>query len=253
MEKHRQMMIDFNSIQKFYKIHPHFAIAYGGDGTVLNVIKDNPNKTIIPIRNYGLCEKHKQMYNMLLSDDVNMQHRIIKNIDHTTCNYLKWTFANNSQKGISEIVVKNCDPTSAIRFNLSVNGSYIVKNAIADGLIASTTYGSTGYFKSISRCSFNCAGIGLAFIAPMQNLSTGIYSIESQIDIEFVRNASIIITADKSTEQLDVSANDVIHISQMTDNAAELIGLKDFHCNQCRMLRHAANENGDIIEDLYIK
>ena len=245
-------MIDQASILAFSKLHPKYVVAYGGDGTVLNVVKDNPNKSIIPIRNYGLCEKHQQMYDKLLSNDSVLCNNILKNVDRVQCHYLKWMFKDKTQYGISEVVVKNCDPTSAIRFNLSVNGSYIVKNAIADGLIASTTYGSTGYFKSISRCSFSCGGIGLAFIAPMQNLSTGIYPTESQIVIEFVRNATIIATADKSIEQLCMSNGDAICIQQST-NAVELVGLKDFHCNCCRMLRHAANENGETIEDLYIK
>lgn len=233
-----------------------YVVAYGGDGTVLDVIRKNPNKTIIPVRNYGLCEYHKNRYNLMFDGLESDAYNMLRSLNTDKCYYLQWKcFHNNvdfNDKGISEIVVKNSDPTSAIRFNLVVDHKCIVKNAIADGLIASTTYGSTGYFKSISRCSFNCDGIGLAFIAPMQNLSNCILPINSNIDIELVRDAEIIVTSDKTKVNMNLKAGEHITLFR-TNDFVTLIGLDAFHCSNCRMLRHAADENGDIIEDLYIK
>ena len=34
-------------------------IAFGGDGTFLQAVRNNPGKVIIPVRNYGNCSNHK--------------------------------------------------------------------------------------------------------------------------------------------------------------------------------------------------
>ena len=57
-------------IAQFEAKNKNFAIAYGGDGTVLDVIKKtNGKKAIIPVRNYGLCEEHKNILAEILDKD----------------------------------------------------------------------------------------------------------------------------------------------------------------------------------------
>lgn len=53
-------MFDYReAIAQFEREHKNIAIAYGGDGEVLNVVqRTEGKKAIIPFRNYGLCEKH---------------------------------------------------------------------------------------------------------------------------------------------------------------------------------------------------
>ena len=72
---------------------------------------------------------------------------------------------------LAEVQVKNKDITSALRFNVFVNGKKYYDNVIADALLASTPLGSTGYWKSITRMIFR-DGYGMTFIAPTVGISS---------------------------------------------------------------------------------
>ena len=236
-------------IAQFEVKNKNFAIAYGGDGTVLDVIKKtNGKKAIIPVRNYGLCEEHKNILAEILDKD---SDRVLK---QTLCPFLEYTFSNGTSKnrGIAEVVVKNVDPTCAVRFNLYVDGKEYMKNVIADGIVMSTAYGSTGYFKSVARCIFNMDAIGIAFIAPTQGINNIILNSTSKIKVEFVRSADVIVTADKFKDKLFVDANDFIEVERVPEQIA-IFGLEEFHCQQCRALRHSAYEAGQEVQDKYAK
>ena len=244
-----QTNIDYSKAIANYEKQHKIAIAYGGDGTVLDVVrKTNGKKSIIPIRNYGLCEEHQGMLQKILDGTYD------KDLKLTLCPFIRYDFANgtSSEKGIAEVTVKNIDPTSALRFNLHVNKKCYMKNVIADGVVFSTSYGSTGYFKSVARCIFNIDAIGVAFIAPTQGVNNLILDCAQAIDLEFVRSADIVVTADKYKDKIHVSPYDRISIERMSEQVS-IFGLEEFHCQQCRALRHSSYENGQEIQDMYVK
>ena len=236
-------------ISRYESAHKNIAIAYGGDGTVLDVIRQTSNKkAVIPVRNYGLCNKHEHYLESILGSALD---RCLKS---TLCPFIEYSFCNGASKnrGIAEVVVKNVDPTCALRFNLHIDGKAYMKNVVADGIIMSTAYGSTGYFKSVARCIFNVDAIGIAFIAPTQGINNIVLDSTSKIKVEFIRSADVIVTADKSKDKLIVKANDFIEVERIPEQAM-LLGLDEFHCQQCRALRHSIVEDGVIVQDQYAK
>lgn len=57
-----------DEIRRFEQRFPQYAIAYGGDGTVLECIeKTAGRKAVFPFRNYALCSKHMHRLEDFLS------------------------------------------------------------------------------------------------------------------------------------------------------------------------------------------
>lgn len=236
-----------SKIAEYEKKHSNVAISYGGDGTVLDVVRQTKgDKAIIPIRNYGLCKKHSN-YLMSILDGTSEEK-----LKLTLCPFLEYNFCNGTSKnrGIAEVVVKNIDPTCALRFNLYVGDKAYMKNVVADGIIMSTAYGSTGYFKSVARCIFNMDAIGIALIAPTQGINNIILDSTSRVKVEFIRSADVIVTADKYKDKLAVKENDIIEVERVPEQVS-IFGLDEFHCQECRTLRHSIVEDGIQIQDQY--
>ena len=62
---HSMNIIDY--IKAFENANKNCVIAYGGDGTLLDVARKNEfKKAVFPIRNYGLCDEHKLLFEELL-------------------------------------------------------------------------------------------------------------------------------------------------------------------------------------------
>ena len=245
MKDYRQQIADFE------KAHKNITIAFGGDGEVLNAVKRTEGKkAIIPFRNYGLCEKHESRLDDFLAGKEGQ-----KDLKLQRCPFIEWNLHRSdkllSNRGIAEIVFKNADITKALRFNVYVNGNLYLKNVICDAGLVSTRYGSTGYFKSASRCIFSLDGIGVAFVAPTQGISNLVLSNTSRIEFEFVRDAKIVISADTTTETTEVEAGNKLEVRELPD-AVSIFGLSEFHCYSCRKKRHSAVEAGVSLQDQYV-
>lgn len=248
-------------IEAFEKSSKNIAIAYGGDGEVLNVVRRTEGKkAIIPFRNYGLCDKHLDR----LDDFFAENPKNTKGLKLTRCPFIEWheltidgKEANVSYgqplsgRGIAEVAFKGVDITKALRFNVYVDHKLYLKNVICDAGIVSTRYGSTGYFKSASRCIFNCDGIGVAFVAPTQGISNLVLKNTSTIEFEFLREAEIVVSADTSTRKTTVDKGSRIEVREIPD-AVSIFGLEEFHCFECRQKRHSIIEAGVPIQDQYI-
>ena len=253
-------------IEAFEKRQKNIAIAYGGDGEILRVVKQTGSKkAIIPFRNYALCDEHAGRLESFLSCKEDQ-----KDLEMTRCPFIEWKKVILSDvdtvsgskikmfvpvmsaseeikgKGIAEIAIKSADITEALRFNVYVDDKLYLKNVISDGAIVSTVYGATGYFKSIARCIFNGSNIGIAFIAPTQGINNLILDCKSRIRFEFLRNFEIVVSADKTYQRLNVSRNECIEVSEIPD-AVSIFGLSEFHCFKCREKRHSVVENGNVI------
>ena len=149
------------------KENPDVVITFGGDGTLLGAERDFPAVPKLPLKESGIG-----------------YHAIQKPIEETlelfTGNKLQIrqyfklevTFGEKKFLALNEVTIRNSLPTSALRFSVEshpeqrpinighVEGSPTI--LIGDGLIVSTPYGSSGYFYSVTRKTFE-SGIGLAF------------------------------------------------------------------------------------------
>ena len=126
-------------------------ISLGGDGTLLSSERHFPGTPKLPIRdseNCIKCPKHQEeiILEKLKNNELNL----------TKHQKLKAEFKKNTLVALNDIVIRNALPTDAIRFLVSLNGKLLVDDQfIGDGVVASTPFGSSGYFKSITQRIFS--------------------------------------------------------------------------------------------------
>jgi len=259
-------------VRDFYHRNPGYKIAYGGDGEILRAVAEFRGKDvgIIPIRNYGQCKAHKSLLKKVLTTKslVNLpimfDMQICRRIAYWKTDVLEPVIEHepifykhiDGEDGIAEIAIKSTDITSALRFNFYVNGMLYMKNVIADGLVASTKFGSTGYFKSVARCIMGCESLGIAFIAPSQGISNIILDAQSYVEIEFLRGASVSMSADKQMSDFYAHPGQRIKIASLEDPElpeVRLYGLSTFQCQECRAGRNSIFEAGVPVQDKYIE
>lgn len=207
-----------------------YVISYGGDGTLLDAFNVFPNKIIIPIRDYSRCDIHNDICKYFFS----------KKIENYDILNIKSSNENINVEGISEFVLRNDDMTRAIRFDLYINDKPYALNSIGDGLIISTSLGSTGYFKNITNMFFT-DGIGIGFLNNAQRMSNLIIPKNSKIKIILNRgNAQWSID---HNIYMSMEGNE-FEINIDDKNSFKLFGYKDhFMCKDCRDKRHSGYVN----------
>lgn len=223
-------------IADFEKKSKNIVISYGGDGTLLETFHKNPDKAIIPVRNYGQCDAHKN----LLDDILNGTTKCKADLKLKLCDLLEC----EETCALSEIQIVSANPTQCLRFNVYLNNKIFMNNVIANGVIASTILGSTGYFKSVARTIFR-EGFGLGFICPTYGINNVVLKQTDWITIEFVRSAKAIISWDNITQQFDIESGMIKNIRLATENVS-LFGYDIFMCKDCRKGR-----NSTIVNDQY--
>ena len=237
-----------NEIQKILQDkYKQMLISYGGDGTLAQSWEKARKQKIglLPIRNYGRCERHEKILQSLINGDFAVKDFQYKQTLHPLVSFCLNGNDVTSGLALAEVQVKNKDITSALRFNVFVNGKKSYDNVIADALLASTPLGSTGYWKSITRMIFR-DGYGMTFIAPTVGISSVILKQTDSIKIQFVRKADILIGYDKKVLNENVNPNDEIDIMISPENIS-IFGYDEFMCYDCRK-----NRNSTILQDQFI-
>lgn len=245
-------------ITRFGNTSKDVAVLYGGDGTLVGEWRKHRSRKggrcLLPIRNYGLCQKHLEFYTKFFG--VQEDH------DDTECDdtadnlsvkqflfpVLRGDFKDkgldNYLDALSEFTIVGNDPTAAIRFNIKVNEKPIVENVIANGLIFATKLGSTGYFKSVARTIFT-QGIGIGFIAPTYSVPNIVVGTADRVKFELVRDAELVVSADKLTQEVDAKAGWSFDVVDACDNVS-ILGYDHFMCPECRK-----NRNSTLVNDNY--
>lgn len=225
--------------------HKNVIISYGGDGTLASMWRTAKaqKKPILPVRNYGRCQKHEEMLKTLLDCKSEKELSLKMSVNPIIGFRVNDDIA--SSVALAEVQLKNKDITSALRFNVYVNGKRYYDNVIADAVIASTPIGSTGYWKSVTRTIFR-EGFGLAFLAPTVGISSLVLKPTDSVKIELVRDAVVSIAADKEVNSRECMKGDTVNISLEQDNMS-IIGYDEFMCFECRKLR-----NSTILQDQFI-
>ena len=244
-------MNDNDLLKKFNssKQAKHIVIAYGGDGELLKVISQTGDKKgIIPVRNYGRCEKHANLLEEIV--DGSNEKLVLKYSKHSFIDYAfnneTKLFLNQVKAPVAEIVWKSANPTCAMRFSVYVNGKTYMKQCIADGVIFSTALGSHGYFKSVARTIFNDNdSCGIGFISPTYGLCNLVLKSTDKVKIVLERSIDSTLSGDKCFKCIEAHEGDELDLQLSVDGVA-LYGYDVFCCPECRKYR-----NSTLVNDQY--
>lgn len=213
---------------KIVNSSPEVIISYGGDGTLLSSERKYPGIPKLPIRDSQVCRKclnhqERKVLDRLLHGKLPLkEHKKL----HTNI-YGKDLYALN------DFVVRNSDPAHTIRFQIlqDLLSSGIL---IGDGIVVATPFGSTGYFKSITRKYFE-AGFGLAFNNTTERIKPLYLDENDKLTFQLIRG--------KATLTLDNDPH-IYHIPEGTrlsfeisDKTARIYSDSSLRCPNCQVIR----------------
>ncbi len=135
---------------KIVRSNPDIVVSFGGDGTLLSAEREYPGIPKLPVRDSLICNKCPK----------HLDPVVLKKLKQGTLKFKKepkiqTKVLNKDFYALNDFVVRNQDAIHAIRF--AVNKKFY----IGDGIVVSTPFGSSGYFKSITGKTFS-SNFGLA-------------------------------------------------------------------------------------------
>lgn len=206
----------FHYLEKSNK--PDIIISLGGDGTYFYNERKFPNIPKLLVRDNSICRlcslyDIKDIF-LILNKLNNREFEIIENIK------LLCKFKNKKLQAVNDIVIRNKNQYEAIRFNLSINKK-TYKNIIGDGIIVSTSFGSTGYYNSITKSKFT-RGLGLALNNINENKTRLDIKENNIIKFKLLRGLST-ISSDNDKKLITLKENNEAIIQKSKDKAFILL------------------------------
>lgn len=212
--------------QKGFEIvssNPDLIISFGGDGTLLSTERNYPGIPKLPIRDSLICKKcDNHTDEKVLEKLLKGKLKLVEYKKLVTEILYKGFFALN------DFVVRNSDPTHTIRFR--VDGKF----AMGDGIVVSTPFGSTGYFKSITGKGFN-KGFGLAFNNTTQKIAPLFLKEGESLNFELVRGKAT-LSLDNNPEIFIIDEGSEL-IFKMSEKVAKIYTDTSLRCNKCVVIR----------------
>lgn len=203
--------------------NPDVIISYGGDGTLLSAERQYPSIPKLPLRNSQICNKCAEhtdevMIKKLLSNKLNLKE--YKKIE--TILLYKTFYALN------DFVIRNSDPTHSIRFN--ANGKYF----IGDGIVIASSFGSTGYFKSITGKSFE-TGFGVAFNNTTEKVPPVFLQDKDTLTFNLKRGKTT-LSFDNSPNIFNIDEDSELKF-KLSDKVAKIYEPTSLRCPNCQIIR----------------
>jgi len=190
--------------------NPDFVLAYGGDGTLLFAEKLYPTIPKIFVKHKSSCRNCK-----LLNLEEVLKKVASKN--YKLKEFIKLEASVNGKKviALNDINIHYAPP-EALRFFVYVNGEKVNNEFIGDGVVVSTPFGSSGYFKSITRKKFS-KGIGVAFNNTTKSQKPKIVNENLKIVVKISRGKGIVVADNQ--KPIKIKKGNKIEIKKFKKNA----------------------------------
>ncbi|MBI2593570.1 hypothetical protein HYW44_02925 [Candidatus Daviesbacteria bacterium] len=208
---------------------PDVIISYGGDGTLLSAERKFPGIPKLPIRDSKVCKKCS-----FHSTETLLEFLGQRRLNFQDFPKLEAKFESYDILAINDIVIRNSTPMHALRFRVLKNNEPVKPDVfIGDGIVATTPFGSTGYYQSITRQTLN-EGFAIAFNNTTLQIEPLKFTFEDEIKMIVVRGPGS-LSSDNSSKILFLKEGDEVRIFASTAKAR--IFMDTLRCNNCVILR----------------
>ncbi|NQU98818.1 NAD(+)/NADH kinase [Candidatus Woesearchaeota archaeon] len=200
--------------------NPDFVISLGGDGTFLYSEQLYPDVPKLLIRDSKICKKCVGDNRETILDFIKMNAYDIKEEMK-----LETSFGKNKLVAVNDVIVRNKNLNQAIRLEIHIDGERKHAELIGDGLVVSTPFGSTAYFNSITRETFD-RGIGVAFNNPVEEHGHVILNENQVLKVKLLRGDAD-IAADNNPKIYNLKEGNSITIRK-SNNKTRIITIEGF-------------------------
>lgn len=215
--------------------NPEVIISYGGDGTLLSSEREYPGIPKLPIRDSQFCNKCPDHDEELLLKNLLKGKLKLKEYRKLETTILYQTFT-----ALNDFVIRNVNPIHAIRFQVTPSaspasgGSINNKLLIGDGMVISTPFGSTGYFKSITGQTFE-KGFGLAFNNTTEKVAPIFLKDEDKVIFKLIRGTAT-LSFDNNPDIFNIDERSEITF-KLSDKTAKIYEPESLRCPDCEVTK----------------
>ncbi|MDO8573654.1 MAG: hypothetical protein Q7R77_02790 [Candidatus Daviesbacteria bacterium] len=205
--------------------NPDIIISYGGDGTLLYSERVYPGVPKLPMRDSSVCKKCPRHGEKFLIKKLFEGKLKIKEYRKLETTILYQTFT-----ALNDFVIRNTKPIHTIRFQVTGTNKLL----IGDGVVISTPFGSSGYFKSITGKTFK-NGLGLAFNNITEQLPPVFFKENDIITFKLIRGTAT-LSFDNNPDIFNVDENSEITF-KVSYQTAKIYELDSLRCPNCHITR----------------
>ncbi len=210
------------------KADPEIIISYGGDGTLLRSEQIYPSIPKIPIRRSSTaikCANHEteKILEKLKKGKLGSK-KLLK---------LEAKFKKTSLTALNDVIIHHFLPNRAIRFKVLINDKEHVTYAIGDGLVIATPFGSSAYYASITKSTFE-SGFGIAFNNTTTEISHLVLSSEDVLTVGIIRGPAT-LSVDNNERIISLKNQDSVQIKK-SPQVATILGLDSLSCSSCQKI-----------------
>lgn len=204
---------------------PQVVLCHGGDGTLLRAHREWPSVPKVPVRvaaRSRLCPEHA-LGPVLASLARGALRR-------EELPLLQAELGGLRLEAVNDIVLRNESPATAVRLRVHAGGRAGAE-VIGDGVVCATPFGSTGYYRSITRRTF-AAGLGLAFNNATEPLPPIELPADGPVEVEVLRGP-VVLVYDNDPRSLPLREGQRV-VLRAAGRTTTVLGLDALRCQRCR-------------------
>ncbi|MDX2175724.1 MAG: hypothetical protein SF028_04570 [Candidatus Sumerlaeia bacterium] len=201
-------------------------VCHGGDGTLIGAERDHPGVPKVPVRpdaRYIKCARHQNaaLFGRLARGEQSV----------TRLPLLEARVGERRLIAVNDVVLHNAKVTSAVRYRVWIDGAPYSDVIVGDGLVASTPFGSTAYYRSITNSVIR-VGLGLAFNNSTEAVNHLVLNEDALVEVEIERGPAVLVD-DNNLEPVPLGEGDRIAI-RFSGGHATIFELETLLCMDCR-------------------
>lgn len=196
---------------------PDVIISYGGDGTLLSAEREWPGVPKVALRDSRgchVCSHH--------SNETILRHLAEGHLKRTEFIKLRAETKSESLLCLNDAIIHNARFNAGVRYRVWIDDEpYGSDEIIGDGLVVSTPFGASAYYRSITRSIFR-VGIGLAFNNSIEPINHLVLHQNSIIRIRIIRGPAM-LGIDNSPEHVHLAQEDEVTVFKAEQSAIILM------------------------------
>jgi hypothetical protein len=204
---------------------PQVVLCHGGDGTLLRAEREWPGVPKVPVRiasRARLCPDHpiEAVLRRLLEGQLPREE-----LPLLVAQVGAWRL-----EALNDIVLRNDNAATAVRLVVRTTAGESGE-ITGDGIVCATPFGSTGYFRSVARCSVE-DGFGLAFSNSTEPVEPLRLRRGESVEIE-VRRGPAELVRDNDPNSVNLRDGGRVRVA-LGERTAVVLGLDALGCQRCR-------------------